>query len=145
MNNTEFISFIDECIKQEMLLGPYGYKYRLTGLRNIKSDFNYISSKESKLTTLDILKKLYREREENEKFYQDAEKTDLWLQEHTEVEILKRWIPEEPKETEVFDFLNTLTDISKEKSSFKKYQTACIEHFGQSIDSAIILKYINGN
>lgn len=142
MNNIEFISFIDECIKQEILLGRYGHKHRLTGLRNIKSDFNYISSKEPKLTALDILKRLYKEREENEKIYIDADKTDLWLQEHTEKEIISKWIPKEPNKEDVFDFLNTLTDIPKQKSSFKKYQNACIEHFGQNVDSSVIAEYL---
>lgn len=143
MTNTEFITFIDECIKQEMLLGPCGYKHRLIGLRNIKSDFNYILSNNPKLDTIDILKRMFKERIENEKIYHDAEETDLWLQEHTESNILSRWIPKDPDENEVLAFLSTLENIPKQKSSFKKYQDACIKHFGQKIDSQLILDYIN--
>jgi uncharacterized protein YqeY len=145
MNNIEFISFIDECIKTEMLLGPNKNEKRLIGLRNIKSDFNYISSREPKIDTIDILKRLYKERRENENIYKDANKLDLWLQERTEAEILSRWIPKEPDRETVFLFLNTLSDITRQKSSFKKYQAACIKHFGQKIDSSIILDFINEN
>lgn len=145
MTSIEFIQFIDNCIKQEMLLGPNKNESRLIGLRNIKSDFNYIQSKNPKLEALDILKKLYKEREDNEKLYNDAGKTDLWLQEHTEKEILSRWIPKEPEPEEVFSFLYSLTDIPKSKSSFKKYQSECIKNFGQKVDSNIILEFINGN
>lgn len=90
MTSIEFIQFIDSCIKTEMLLGPNKNEHRLIGLRNIKSDFNYLQSKDTKLETLDVLKKLYKEREENENLYKDAGKSDLWLQEHIEKEILSR-------------------------------------------------------
>lgn len=145
MTSIEFIQFIDNCIKQEMLLGQNKNENRLIGLRNIKSDFNYIQSKNPKLEALDILKKLYKEREDNEKLYNDAGKTDLWLQEHIEKEILSRWIPKEPEPEEVFNFLYSLADIPKIKSSFKKYQSECTKHFGQKVDSNIILEFINGN
>ena len=91
MNNSEFITFIDECIKQEMLLGPYGYKYRLDGLRNIRSDFNNILVNNSELSTLDVLKEMYNDRMQKEKI--DISDTDTWLQNHTELYILERWIP----------------------------------------------------
>lgn len=145
MTSIEFIQFVDNCIKQEMFLGPNKNENRLIGLRNIKSDFNYIQSKNPKLEALDILKKLYKEREDNEKLYNDAGKTDLWLQEHTEKEILSRWIPKEPEPEEVFSFLYSLTDVPKAKSSFKKYQSECTKRFGQKVDSNIILEFINGN
>ena len=117
---------------------------RLTGLRNIKSDFNYAWSKDKNATPVEIIKKLYKEREENINTYQHAGKTDLWLQEHVEAEILLRWLPEEPSKLEVFVFLNSLNDIPRKKSSFKKLQDACASKFGQKIDSAIILEYLNG-
>ena len=144
MNNIEFISYIDEQIKHEMLLGPNKNENRLIGLRNIKSDFNYISSKEPKLDAVDILRRLYKERLENKNIYQEANKLDLWLQEHIESEIISAWLPKEPSKNDVFVFLNTL-QIVKQKSSFKKFQDACIENFGQKIDSSIILEFINGN
>lgn len=142
MTNSEIVSFIDEAIRQEMLLGAARNDNRLTGLRNIKSDFNYIASKEN-LDALDILKRLYKERKENETTYNDAGKIDLWLQEKTESDILFRWLPKEPEKSEVLDYLTRLTDIPKQKSSFKKYQDACIKHFGQKVESSYILEYIN--
>ena len=53
MNNIEFIQFIDVAIHDEMLLGPNKNENRLIGLRNIKSDFNYIASTNNKLSTSD--------------------------------------------------------------------------------------------
>lgn len=141
MNNSEFISFIDEQIKQEILLGTFGYSHRLIGLRNIKSDFNYIASITNS-EAIDILRKLYKERKENELIYQDTEKTDLWLQEHVEAEILSKWLPKEPEREDIIDFLSSL-DIPKRKSEIKNFQSACIKKFGQKIDTNIILDFIN--
>lgn len=142
MNNSDFISFIDKAIHDEILLGPNKNENKLIGLRNIKADFNYIASTNNKLNTIDILKRLYKERIENLKIYLDANKHDLWIQEHTELNILENYIPKEPSEIEILSFLNTLVDIPKQKSSFKKYQEACFEKFGQTINSKIILNFI---
>lgn len=142
MNNIEFIQFVDVAIHDEMLLGPNKNENRLIGLRNIKSDFNYIASTNNKLSTSDILKRLYKERLENSKIYLDANKHDLWFQEHTELGILENYLPKEPTETEILSFLSTLIDIPKQKSSFKKYQEACSEKFGQMVNSKIILNFI---
>lgn len=142
MNNSEFISYIDEAIRQEMLLGGARNEYKLTGLRNIKSDFNYITSKDKKSDTIDILKKLRKEREENVDLYLSQNRRDLWLQEHTELVLLNTYLPEEPSEQEVVSFLETLSDISKTKSSFKKFQDACTKQFGMKVDSQIILDFI---
>ena len=142
MTNSEFIEYIDNRIKHEMLLGGARNDNVLNGLRNIKSDFNYISSRDSKSTAADILKKLYKERSENEILYKDENRMDLWMQEHIEANILKNYLPEEPTEEEIITFLNSLSDISKTKSSFKKFQDACIKRFGQKVDSEIILNFI---
>lgn len=144
MNNIEFISYIDEAIKQEMLLGSSKNENKLTGLRNIKSDFNYISSKNNKLSAIDILKSMYKERSDNASLYLSEGRNDLWIQENTELNLLNNYLPPEPSKTQVVDFLNEL-DIPKQKSSFKKFQDACVEKFGQKIDSQIILDFINGN
>ncbi len=141
MNNIEFIDFVDNAIRVEMLLGPDRDERRLQGLRNIKSDFNYIVSKDSKMTTLDVLIKMFKEREENENIYKQANNTELWLQEHVEAGILKRWIPNQPSNDEIFSYLGTL-DLPKQKSSFKKFQDACSLKFGQKVDSNIILNFI---
>lgn len=144
MNNIEFISYIDEAIKQEMLLGSSKNENKLTGLRNIKSDFNYIASKNNKLSAIDILKSMYKERSDNASLYLSEGRNDLWIQENTELNLLNNYLPPEPSKTQVIDFLNGL-DIPKQKSSFKKFQDACVEKFGQKIDSQIILDFINGN
>lgn len=143
MNKQEFIVHIDELLHQEMLLGPARDDHRLQGLRNIKSDFNYIASNNSKLDAVDIIKKLFKERTENASIYQDNGRQDLWLQENTERNILQKWLPKEPNESEIIDFLNTLTEIPKTKSSFKKFQDACSEKFGQKVDSKIILEFLS--
>lgn len=142
MTKQEFISLIDDLIRQEILLGGARNENRLQGFRNIKSDFTYISSNKTELSPVDILKQMYKERAENVKLYEVSDRKDLWLQELTERNILQAWLPKEPDETEVIDFLNSLTDIPKTKSSFKKFQDACSEKFGQKVDSQIILKFI---
>lgn len=144
MNNIEFISYIDEAIKQEMLLGSSKNENKLTGLRNIKSDFNYIASKNNKLSAIDILRSMYKERSDNASLYLSEGRNDLWIQENTELNLLNNYLPPEPSKTQVVDFLNEL-DIPKQKSSFKKFQDACVEKFGQKIDSQIILDFINEN
>lgn len=144
MNNIEFISYIDEAIKQEMLLGSSKNENKLIGLRNIKSDFNYIASKNNKLSAIDILRSMYKERSDNASLYLSEGRNDLWIQENTELNLLNNYLPPEPSKTQVVDFLNEL-DIPKQKSSFKKFQDACVEKFGQKIDSQIILDFINGN
>ena len=145
MNNIEFIEVIDKAIHDEMLLGPNKNENRLIGLRNIKTDFNYIASREPNALAADIVRRLYKERVENVHVYLEANKPDLWLQEYTERDILRNYLPQEPSENTVRSFLNTLVNIPKQKSSFKKFQDACIEKFGMKVDSTIILSFINGN
>lgn len=145
MTKQEFINLIDGLLHQEMLLGIARNENRLQGYRNIKSDFNYISSNNSDLSAIDILKKMYKERADNVNIYQANDRRDLWLQENTEKNLLQKWLPKEPEEFEVVEFLKTLTDIPKSKSSFKKFQDACSEKFGQKVDSKIILNFISEN
>ena len=144
MNKEQFLLYIDDAIKQEMLLGSSKNECRLIGLRNIKSDFNYIASKNNKLSAIDILKSMYKERSDNASLYLSEGRNDLWIQENTELNLLNNYLPPEPSKTQVVNFLNEL-DIPKQKSSFKKFQDACVEKFGQKIDSQIILDFINGN
>lgn len=145
MTKQEFINLIDGLLHQEMLLGIARNENRLQGYRNIKSDFNYISSNNPDLSAIDILKKMYKERADNVNIYQANDRRDLWLQENTEKNLLQKWLPKEPEEFEVIEFLKTLTDIPKSKSSFKKFQDACSEKFGQKVDSQIILNFISEN
>lgn len=145
MTKQEFINLIDGLLHQEMLLGIARNENRLQGYRNIKSDFNYISSNNPDLSAIDILKKMYKERADNVNIYQANDRRDLWLQENIEKNLLQKWLPKEPEEFEVTEFLKTLTDIPKSKSSFKKFQDACSEKFGQKVDSQIILNFISEN
>lgn len=137
MNN--FIDYLDSQILIQMRLGYSQDPRQLTALRNIKSDYNYIHSKDNKKSEIDILKSLYKEREENSKFYEPG--SDLYMQEIAEMNILKPFIPKEPDEKEVFIFLESL-GYEKSKRNFKRFQDACENKFGQKINSNVILKFI---
>lgn len=140
LNFTNFIDYIDTEIRVQMMLGYNQDQMRLTGLRNIKSDYNYIHSKDTKKSEVEILKSMYKEREENSHNYTIG--SELYLQEITEMNILNPFIPTEPSDNEVQAFLNTL-DIEKSKKNFKKFQDACENHFGQKVNSQLILNFIN--
>ena len=113
MNSVEFVSFLDEAIRQEILLGGAKNSIKLNGLRNIKSDFNYILSRNPKLTAVDIVKKLHAERSDNAALYTEQGRQDLWLQEYSEQLILEKYLPKEPSREEVLEFLTTLNEIPK--------------------------------
>lgn len=142
MDKSNFITYINDAIKQEIILGSNKNQNKLTGLRNIKSDFDYIASKDPKLDAVNILKKLRKERSDNAAIYYSEQRTDLWLQEKTELELIDSYLPKLPSDSEVMSFLETLTDIPIQKKSFKKFQTACTEHFGVEVDSKTILDFI---
>lgn len=137
---SNFTDYIDTQIRVQMMLGYNQDQMRLTGLRNIKSDYNYIHSKDSKKSEVEILKSMYKEREENS--YNYTMGSELYLQEITEMNILKQFIPAEPNDNDVLAFLNTL-DIEKSKKNFKKFQDACENQFGQKVNSQLILNFIN--
>ena len=137
---SNFTNYIDTQIRVQMMLGYNQDQMRLTGLRNIKSDYNYIHSKDNKKSEVEILKSMYKEREENSHNYTIG--SELYLQEITEMNILKLFIPAEPSDKDVHTFLNTL-DIEKSKKNFKKFQDACENHFSQKVNSQLILNYIN--
>lgn len=136
---SNFTDYISSNIQLQMRLGYNQDSKRLTGLRNIKSDYDYLHSKNPKQSEVEILKTLYKEREGNTSVYQQG--SELYLQEVIEMEILKPFIPEAPKDSEVLEFLATL-ELEKLKSNFKKFQEACETKFGQKVDSNLILKYI---
>lgn len=136
---SNFIDYLTSNIQLQMRLGYTQDHRRLTGLRNIKSDYDYIHSKNPKQSEVEILKSLYKEREENTSVYQQG--SDLYLQEVIEMEILKPFIPAAPKDSEVLEYLSTL-NLEKVKSNFKKFQDACENKFGQKVDSQLILTYV---
>lgn len=138
---SNFTDYIDTQIRVQMMLGYNQDQMQLTGLRNIKSDYNYIHSKDNKKSEVEILKSMYKEREENSHNYTIG--SELYLQEITEMNILKQFIPAEPNDKDVLAFLNSIWDIEKSKKNFKKFQDACETQFGQKVNSQLILNFIN--
>lgn len=141
---SNFIDYLNEQIQVQMRLGSAKNTLLLTGYRNLKSDFEYQMSKNSKLDELDLLKKLYKSRKENAALYKGI-KEDLFKQEYIESEILEQFIPEAPKEEDVIAYLESRWPISRSKTDFPIYQNACVEHFGQKVEPAIIFKFITNN
>ena len=141
---SKFIDYLNEQIKVQMKLGNAKNALLLQGYRNLKSDFEYQMSKNNKIDELDLLKKLYKSRKENAVLYKGV-KEDLFKQESIESEILEQFIPEAPKEEDVIAYLESCWPISRSKMDFPKYQNACVEHFGQKVEPAIIFKFIRND
>lgn len=137
---SNFTDYIDTQIQVQMRLGYTQDIKRLQGLRNIKTDYNYIHSKDPNKSEVELLKYLYKEREENSKTYEQG--SDLYLQEVIEMDILKPFIPKAPADSEVLEFLASL-NIDKNKKNFKKLQDFCEVQFGQKVNSQLILDFIN--
>ena len=140
----KFIDYLNEQIKAQMLLGQEKDKTLLSGYRNLKSDFEYQMSKNSKQDELELLKKLYKSRKENAALYKGI-KEDLFKQESIESEILEKFIPEPPSEDEVIKYLESLHPISRSKMNFPQYQNECVEKFGQKVDAKVIFKFIQND
>lgn len=115
----------------------------LQNYRNVKTDFEYLKSNNPKLSDIDILIRMRNERRENAKTYKDAGKKNLEQNEVAELIILDDFIPKEPSNEEVIEFLKTLTDIEKSKKNFKKFQEKCENQFGMKVDSKIILQFLD--
>lgn len=138
---SNFTDYVDTQIQVQMRLGYTQDQRELTALRNIKSDYNYIHSKDNKKSEVEILKSMYKEREENSQIYEQG--SDLYMQEIAEMNILKQFIPTAPPDSEVLEFLSSL-NYEKTKRNFKRFQDACENQFGQKVNSQLILNYING-
>lgn len=137
---SNFTDYIDTQIQVQMRLGYTQDVKRLQGLRNIKTDYNYIHSKDPNKSEVELLKSLYKERAENSKTYEQG--SDLYLQEVIEMDILKPFIPKSPADKDVLAYLTTL-NIEKSKKNFKKFQDSCENQFGQKVNSQLILDFIN--
>lgn len=137
---SNFTDYIDTQIQLQMRLGYTQDTRRLQALRNIKSDYNYIHSKDPNKSEVELLKGLYKEREENTKVYEQG--SDLYMQEAIEMDVLKPFIPAAPKDSDVLAYLTTL-NIEKSKKNFKKFQDSCEQNFGQKVNSQLILDFIN--
>ena len=85
---SNFINYVNEQIKNQMLLGSAKNTLLLTGYRNLKSDFEYQMSKNPKLDEIDLLKKLHKSRRDNMEVYKGV-KEDLYNQEFIEAEIIE--------------------------------------------------------
>ena len=115
---SNFTDYIDTQIQVQMRLGYTQDTKRLQGLRNIKMDYNYIHSKDPNKSEVELLKSLYKEREENSKTYEQG--SDLYLQEVIEMDILKPFIPKAPADKDVLAYLSTL-NIDSQKPSYPFY------------------------
>lgn len=115
-------------------------KNYLQAYRNIKTDLEYIYSKNINLDPIEGLKKLKKERLNNLEIYNKD--TDLYNQENLELLIINTYLPKEIDESVIINYLTELHPISRNKMDFKKYQDECFEKFGQKVDSQIILKFI---
>lgn len=134
----DFLKVINESIQSAI-------KYQdvwLQNYRNLKTDFEYLKSNNPKLSDIDILIRMKKERQDNQKLYKDAGKKDLEQNEIAELTILQNFIPKEPSEVEIIDFLKTL-NIEKSKKNFKQFQEKCENQFGIKVNSKIILQFID--
>lgn len=139
---SNFRKFLEKTIEHQMMLGVTRNEMELTGARNLKSDFDYRMSKSSTKDESEIILGLYKERLETAEIYKDTN-TDLYLQEMTEANLIKPYVPNEPSENEVFEFLNTLTD-EKSMKNFKIFIEKCKKHFGVKVNSKYIQNFIRG-
>lgn len=112
----------------------------LTSCRNIKSEFIYEQEKTKKPDS-EILKKMYNKRKETSEIYRTVNQS-LYEDEVREMSIIQPFLPPELNKDDILKYLNTL-DITKEKKNFKLFQNNCEQHFGQKVDSKIILEYLN--
>lgn len=115
-------------------------KNYLQAYRNIKTDLEYLYSKNINLDPIEGLKKLKKERLNNLEIYNKD--TDLYNQENLELLIINTYLPIEIEESIIIDYLTKLHPISRNKADFKKYQDECFEKFGQKVSSQTILKFI---
>lgn len=139
---SNFRNFLEKIIEHQMMLGATRNEMELTGARNLKSDFDYKMSKSSTKDEAEIILSIYKERLETADIYKDT-KTDLYLQEMVEANLIKPYVPKEPSKNEVLAFLNTLTD-EKSMKNFKVFIEKCKEHFGIKVNSKYIQDFIKG-
>lgn len=137
---TDFELYLDTQIKLEMTLAATGDKNKLTGLRNIKSDLIYTRSKFRDLVEVEIIKKLYKQREETAEIY-IGKNEELRRQELLEMRFIKPFLPKEIGKEEIFAFLDE-KGLEKNKNNFKSIQSECEKYFEQKVESKYILEWI---
>lgn len=139
---SNFKNYLEATIQNQMMLGGARNDAILTGARNLKSDYDYMMSKSSTKDENEVVIKLYKERIENAEIYRDTNQ-ELFLQENVEANMIKPYVPKEPSEQEVMEFLGTL-DIDKNMKNFKVFIEKCQENFGMKVDSKYIQNFIKG-
>ena len=110
-------------------------KIDLSVYRFIKNEFMRFETAENaqELTTemeQKIITKMVKEREDSASQYKNAGRIDLAENELAEIEVLKRFLPKEPTETEIKEFLNQIySEKNKNMGEYikqikQKYPTA---------------------
>lgn len=123
---------INSLIKEAMLSNN---KIDLSVYRFIKNEFMRFETAENaqELTTemeQKIITKMVKEREDSASQYKNAGRIDLAENELAEIEVLKRFLPKEPTETEIKEFLNQIySEKNKNMGEYikqikQKYPTA---------------------
>ena len=137
MNNISFIDFVNSNIEKYMK--EQNHKM-LIAFRNIKSE--YVSTKEkSGSTDGEIIKKMFNKRKETCEIYRDKN-LELFEAENREMIILYPFLPVSVPKNVILQYLKGLS-IVKDKKNFKAFQDACVEEFGEKVESSIILEHIN--
>lgn len=137
MNNISFIDFVNSNIERYMK--EQNHKM-LIAFRNIKSEYVYMKEKSGETDT-EIIKKMFNKRKETCEIYKDKN-LELSEAENREMVILHPFLPVSVPKNVVLQYLNRLS-ITKDKKNFKAFQDACMEEFGEKVESSIILEHIN--
>lgn len=137
MNNISFIDFVNSNIEKYMK--EQNHKM-LIASRNIKSEYVYTKEK-SGSTDGEIIKKMFNKRKETCEIYRDKN-LELFEAENREMIILYPFLPVSVPKNVILQYLKGLS-IVKDKKNFKAFQDACVEEFGEKVESSIILEHIN--
>lgn len=137
MNNISFIDFVNSNIEKYMK--KQNHKM-LIAFRNIKSEYVYMKEKSGETDT-EIIKKMFNKRKETCEIYKNKN-LELFEAENREIVILHPFLPVSVPKNVILQYLNRLS-ITKDKKNFKAFQDACMEEFGEKVESSIILEHIN--
>lgn len=137
MNSVVFIDFVNSNIEKYMK--EQNHKM-LVAFRNIKSEYVYTKEK-SRSADSEIIKKMFNKRKETCEIYRDKN-LELFEAENREMIILHPFLPISVPKNVILQYLKGLS-ITKDKKNFKAFQDACVEEFGEKVESSIILEHIN--
>ena len=88
-----------------------------------------------------VIKKMFNKRKEACEIYRDKN-LELFEAENREMIILHPFLPISVPKNVILQYLKGLS-ITKDKKNFKAFQDACVEEFGEKVESSIILEHIN--